>query len=355
MLGIRKTRTLTRVLAGGIAVAALASASNIASAAGPPLEPAPTLFMGNVRVEEYDAGRHVAKIPITLSAPFESDAYFWFETVDDGKNATPGVDYKSMRKRVRIKAGATAKTVTVPIYGDTDVEDDEPLEFRISNFDAPPVALVKGFGTILIVDDDSGVADGPTVSASSHLIFEGDAGERKLQVAFGLSEPQSSDVLVTWTTVADTATPGSDFNNVVTKTTRIKAGRVQKTALVTIYGDTEVEAFDQLHVVITGVTGGDGVVANNLDSGLIVIGDDDTDSDGDLLVDWAETFLKTDLSNADSDGDLLPDGTEVRIYFTNPNEADTDGDGADDSQEIKASTDPNDPSSTPPVWIEAPH
>ena len=350
MSGTRKTRTRTRVLAGGIAVAALASASNIAGAAGPPPEPAPTLFMGNVRVAEYDAGRHVAKIPITLSAPFESDAWFTFETIDDGKGgATPGVDYKSMRKRKKIKAGVTATTVTVPIYGDTEVEDDELVEFRISRLDAPPVALVKDIGAIQIVDDDTGVADGPTVSASSNLAFESDAGQRKLQVVFGLSEPQSSDVLVTWKTVAATATPGSDFKNVVTKTTRIKAGRVQKTNLVTIYGDTEAEGNDELQVVITGVTGGDGVVANNIDSGLIVIGDDDTDSDGDRLVDWAEFFLNTDSSNTDSDGDLLSDGEEVRYYFTNPNLMDTDGDGADDYLEIKLGTDPNDPSSTPPA------
>jgi hypothetical protein len=354
----RKKRLLPRVLAGGIVIAVLVGLTADADAAEPPPDPAPTLVLGNVRVQESDAGRHVAKIPITLSAPFDSDAWFTFETVADEKGATAGVDYRPVTKRKRIKAGVTATNVTVPIFGDTEPEGDEIVSFRISWLDAPPVAMVKSTGAIILVDDDTSPdpdgSDGPSVSASSIGVAEGDAGERKLQVVFGLSEPQSSDVLVTWTTVADVtipgydaANPGSDFKHVMMKTTRIKAGRTQKTALVTIRGDVDVEADEQLRVSIASVTGGDGVTPWSDESGLILIMDDDRDGDGDGLFDMAEVFLKTDPHDFDSDGDGLADGVEVRLYFTDPNNPDTDGDGAGDWLEVAHGSDPNDPNSRP--------
>jgi hypothetical protein len=341
-----------------MATAVLMGLSADADAAEPPPDPAPMLFIGNVRVQENDAGRHVAKIPITLSASFDSDAWFTFETFDDGKGATPGVDYRPVVKRKRIKAGVTATNVTVPIYGDTDPETDELVSYRISTLDAPPVALVKATGAIVLVDDDSAPdpdgSDGPSVSASSILVAEGDTGERQLQVVFGLSEPQPSDVLVTWTTMADvtipgydSASPGSDFKHVVAKTTRIKAGRTQKTALVTIRGDLAVEGDEQLRVEITRVTGGDGVEPWNGQSALFLVVDDDSDSDGDGLFDMAEVFLKTDPHEFDSDGDGLADGVEVRLFFTDPNNPDTDGDGAGDWLEVAHGSDPKDPGSLP--------
>jgi uncharacterized sulfatase len=45
----------------------------------------------------------------------------------------------------------------------------------------------------------------------------------------------------------------------------------------------------------------------------------------------------------DSDGDLLLDADEIRIYRTNPNQADSDGDGTPDGMEVAKGLDPNDP------------
>ena len=78
-------------------------------------------------------------------------------------------------------------------------------------------------------------------------------------------------------------------------------------------------------------------------------GDPDPDADG--LGDCAESGAGTNPAVADSDGDGLTDGAEVQQYGTNPLDADTDGDGANDGQEVAAGTDPNDPSSFPPVPV----
>lgn len=344
----RWNRRWRGVVAGGLAMAVLAGGGPADAAKGAPA--APMLLLGDVAVQEGDRGRRVAKVPVTLSAPLAADAWFTFETVPGDKGATPGVDHEHVVRRKRIRAGVTATTVTVPVHGDTAAEGDESVELAISVLDAPPVAVVKGRGGLTILDDDGDAEamPAPTVSASATHLLEGDAGSRKLQVVFTLSDPQTSDVLVHWTTVADTASAGSDFRSVAAKTTRIPAGRLQRTALVVVYGDLVPEPSERFRVAVTGISGGEGVVPRGGSfEGLVVIGDDDTDTDGDGLFDAGEGYRKTDLTDVDSDDDGLTDGEEVRVFFTNPNQWDTDGDGADDVLEVRAGSDPNDPDSRP--------
>lgn len=60
----------------------------------------------------------------------------------------------------------------------------------------------------------------------------------------------------------------------------------------------------------------------------------ETDTDGDGLIDVAEEEVLSDVNNADSDGDGLSDGTEVNDLGINPLVQDTDGDGLRDDYEV---------------------
>ncbi|MGB5810684.1 MAG: hypothetical protein WBG86_09155, partial [Polyangiales bacterium] len=55
-----------------------------------------------------------------------------------------------------------------------------------------------------------------------------------------------------------------------------------------------------------------------------------------------------DPNAADSDGDGLIDPAETILYGTNPSSVDTDGDGLTDAEEVSAATDPNDAASPVP-------
>ncbi len=79
-----------------------------------------------------------------------------------------------------------------------------------------------------------------------------------------------------------------------------------------------------------------------------------TDCDGDGLDDYREVnvdnltdFWKTDPTNPDTDGDGLTDCQEQCRYHTNPLVQDTDGDGFTDFEEVKAGSEPYDPTSKP--------
>ena len=342
------------IVIGGMAAALMIAGGTPAQAAGPGgREPVPMMYVGDVRVNEGEFDSAVAKIPITLSAPLSVDTYFTVQTVDDAKGgAQPGQDYKAKNVRKRIRAGVTSATISVPILSDTKPEAFERVPVRLTAVGAP-VAIVKDVGTVTIVDDDAGAGSGteaPTVlSASATSVFEGDAVKRGVPVTVRLSRAQASDVTVSWKAVGDSAGPGTDFKP-MTRTTVIKAGRVNKTVRLPMYGDTAIEADEQMRVVVTSFAGASGMtISTDPLSGMVFMVDDDADSDDDGLPDVAERYTKTDPHRRDTDGDQIVDGDEIRLLSTNPLQADTDSDGFDDLVELKAGTDPLDPADWPTV------
>ncbi len=71
------------------------------------------------------------------------------------------------------------------------------------------------------------------------------------------------------------------------------------------------------------------------------------DSDGDGLTDAEERKAGTNINVIDTDNDGLSDYEEVKIYRTNPLNADTDGDGYLDGAEVKSGYNPNGPGKLP--------
>lgn len=65
------------------------------------------------------------------------------------------------------------------------------------------------------------------------------------------------------------------------------------------------------------------------------------DSDQDGLTDIEEVDAGTDVNNPDSDNDGLSDRQELKVYKTNPLNADTDGDGYTDGSEVSGGYNPN--------------
>ena len=59
------------------------------------------------------------------------------------------------------------------------------------------------------------------------------------------------------------------------------------------------------------------------------------DSDADQLSDMDEMRYGTSYLNSDSDGDGLSDYAEIKVHFTNPNNADTNGNGVPDAEDVK--------------------
>ena len=135
----------------------------------------------------------------------------------------------------------------MPVLGDLMREGNEAFAVNL----ASPVNATLGAASAqaTIVDDDPV----PTVTAEGCAVVEGDAGNVSCLGGVRLSNPNSQNVVVDWTTNPGTATPGTDYvatGGVLT----FLAGDTQRTASATVLGDTVVEADESFTLAVTAAT-----------------------------------------------------------------------------------------------------
>ncbi|HEY7161884.1 MAG TPA: Calx-beta domain-containing protein, partial [Acidobacteriota bacterium] len=72
---------------------------------------------------------------------------------DDDGTAYAGFDFQPVSGQISIDAPNTTATISVPIYGDVDGEDDETFSIRLTSASYGNIADAEGIGTIL--NDDT--------------------------------------------------------------------------------------------------------------------------------------------------------------------------------------------------------
>jgi hypothetical protein len=134
-------------------------------------------------------------------------------------------------------------------------------------------------GALAVATAPVSAASPPTVSIGDTTVPEGNGGKVPVRIAVRLSDPVATDTLVTYATVAASASPGVDY---LSRTARVKirAGRTVGVASLVVLGDTGSEGDEQLgvHLVDAGavaIADADGVVTIRDDEGAtgIAIGD----------------------------------------------------------------------------------
>jgi len=224
--------------------------SSTAGAADPP-----ELNVGDVTIVEGDSGLHNAmKFAITLSDPAATDTIVQW-TITPG-TATAGSDYLALKKpkQTKIKAGKTTAFATVKVLPDTVSETDETFSVTLDSVVSGPAVLgTHSVGTGTILDDEG--ASTEVISVGDAATVETNADKTKLALPFTLSSPlPTSEVHVTWILEAGTATGDTDYKPLKKpKTTKIKAGKTNAKATITVYGEGEFEPNETLTVTITHV------------------------------------------------------------------------------------------------------
>jgi hypothetical protein len=140
--------------------------------------------------------------------------------------------------------------------------------------------VVLASATVLLTPAAPAAASGPAVvSVGSVTVPEGDqtsSGSVQALVPIVLSQPQTTDVTVTWTVTPGTATPTSDYvpppPYKTYRTWVIPAGATSIWVPVMIVGDTTPEPDETVYVTVTAVTGGVGI---GTATGTLTIDDDD--------------------------------------------------------------------------------
>ena len=187
-------------------------------------------------------------------------------------SATADVDYESVpalpARTLTFEAGATSKTVTVNVLGDTNSEKDETFNLQISG-QPKGSALGDSSGTATIVNDDG----------SQYLgVFNLSQNEGSSSNAFNVTvtrwgnTSQAMTAAATIKTSGGTATAGTDYNGILDVPVNFAAGADRVTIPVTVNGDTAVEANETFNVSLTSP--GLGVTSSDAAGTMTIVNDD---------------------------------------------------------------------------------
>ena len=213
----------------------------------------PTLSIGDVSVSEGNSLTKSATFTITLSEPQTGPVFFDAATADG--TALAGSDYVSKTSTsLRIPSGATSKTFSVSVRGDTPAEPDESFVVNLSNAVGATIADGQGVGTITN-DDGGGGGSTPSLSIGDVSISEGNSGAKTATFTVSLSGAAAGAVTYNIATADGSATAGSDYVGSSLSGQSIAAGQTSKTFSVTINGDTAVEADESFAVNVSSVVG----------------------------------------------------------------------------------------------------
>lgn len=230
----------------------------------------PMLRIADVAIEEGDSGARNATFAVSLEPVSEVDVRVQART--RAGTATEGTDFTAVDTALTIAAGESSTTVSVPVLGDTAVEDDETFFVILLQPVAAAIADAEGRG--LIVDDDQPMVTPPTVSVVNARLQEGDEGARSAVFRVRLSAASDSPVQVGARTRDDTATVANQDYRGRAETLMIPPGQLQTTFFVAVLGDRNVEADERFTVEIGNPVGA--VLGRAVGTGTIVNDDQET-------------------------------------------------------------------------------
>jgi hypothetical protein len=188
----------------------------------------PTLSIGNVTVNEGEAGSLDATFNVSLSAASTKPVVVSFYTA--GRDASKDVDYQTRLGALTFAPGVTAQTITVPVIGDTMDEFDEQFEVRL----VYPVNAVVGSGPAqgTILDNDLP----PSISINDVSVNEGHVGTTPAVFTVSLSGPSGKPVGIVVHTADGTGQAGIDYQSLDLGLS-FNAGQTSVTASVPVIGD----------------------------------------------------------------------------------------------------------------------
>ncbi|MBB4110697.1 beta strand repeat-containing protein, partial [Pedobacter zeae] len=189
----------------------------------------------------------------TLSNVSTSDTQITYSVTG---TATSGLDYTSIGTTVTIPAGQTSVRVSVPVLDDNIAEGTETVILTMAAATSNPSITASTVpATVNITDNDTSVA---TITAGTSGSENGPVNG---SFTVTLSNPSSQPTTITYT-LGGTATEGSDYSAIVTKTITIPAGQTTGTITIPVLTDNIVEGTETVVATLT-VSGNPTVTVSN--------------------------------------------------------------------------------------------
>ncbi|WP_443943537.1 Calx-beta domain-containing protein [Pedobacter sp. AW1-32] len=205
-----------------------------------------------------------AVFSVTLSAAVQNSFSVDYATADG--TAIAGADYSAKTGTLTFPANSPAGTVltfSVPIIDDNLVEPSETFSATLSNIQGGLVTIATATATVTITDNDSSVA---SIAAGTN---GNETGPTNGTFIITLSNPSSTDTQITYT-LAGTATEGSDYKTITTKTVTIPAGKTSATIEIEVLTDEVAESTETV-IATLGTSNNNVVTVNKTPASINII------------------------------------------------------------------------------------
>jgi large repetitive protein len=205
--------------------------------------PLPTLSVDDVTITEGSGGTVSVVFHVTQNKRGKSAVRY---ATREGTAKAPG-DFVGKSGQIRFAGNKLTKNVSVTVVGDTLDEANETFFLELSNPVGATITDDRGEATI--TDDDAS----PTLSiVPSMSVPEGNTGDQpSASLDVTLSAVSGRDVSVSFATVDATATTADGDYVAKSGTIDFAPGDTQRTILVTVVGDDDVEMDETFDVQIS--------------------------------------------------------------------------------------------------------
>jgi Calx-beta domain/FG-GAP-like repeat/FG-GAP repeat len=225
----------------------------------------PCLFADDATVTEGDSGTTDAQVNVRLSGPSAQVVKVNY-VVRGNPAAIEGQDFAPTAGTLTFQPGETAKTVSVPVFGDALNEDPESFTLHLSG--AAGARVSDGVAKVSVIDNDPQ----PSISISDATAAEKDSSFDTSDAVFTvtLSAPSSKSVGVNYATADGTATANGDYGR-VQRTLVFGPGETSKTITVAVQGDQTHEPDETFFVNLSNAV--NATVADAQAQGTIIDND----------------------------------------------------------------------------------
>jgi hypothetical protein len=217
---------------------------------GPPL-----ITINDVSKLEGNSGVTNFVFEVDLSRALTSSVLVGYATADLGgsASATAGVDYQAVSSQLTFTAGATQQFITVPVFGNTTLQNDRTFLVNLSNVidsGATGTQISGGQAKGTIIDDDQ-----PGLTIAGTGVVEGNAGTTPAVFQVMLGAAVSNTVTVAYSTQDGTATLANNDYTATSGVLTFFPGDTLKTITVLVKGDTTIEPDENFKVNLSSSTG----------------------------------------------------------------------------------------------------
>ncbi len=202
-------------------------------------------------ITEDDSGQKMLTFQVFLTRKVVGGFTVDFATQDDTATTADG-DYAAASGTLTFVGNAAeTQTFSVPINGDTKVEDTEAFKVSLSNISEPNVEILDGEGIGSIENDDTA-----SLSIQAPIsIAEGGRGGQPITFTVSLDNAVQGGLEVAWAITEDGATV-ADNDYQATVAPLVFAGTAGETQSIVIdaQGDTKVELDEAIEIMLGALT-----------------------------------------------------------------------------------------------------